>query len=199
MHPEITNWILLSLFWLGMLVALLGMLMVLIPGIIIRSSTTMNKWIATDMFFNSIDRPRRSERFFYRYHHVFGGLIITGAVYCLFIAFSYLDQSRLIEALPVVFNREMSSWLYTSLYYTLIAANFFALVIGCFVLVRPSLIKEFEMRLNRWFGNEDLLRSLDSSHAIPEERFPGNLRLFGIAVFLGGIFMMLNVALALQS
>lgn len=197
MHPEITNWILLSLFWLGMLVALLGILMVLIPGVIIRSSSTLNKWIATDVFFNSIDRPRRSERFFYRYHHAFGGLIIIGAAYCLFVAFGYVDQVRLIEALPVIFDREVSSWLYSSLYYALIAANFFALVIGCFVLVRPSLIKEFEMRVNRWIGNEDLLRSLDSSHAIPEDRFPGNLRLFGIAVFLGGVFIMFNVVLSL--
>lgn len=199
MQPEIVNWILLSLFWIGLLVALLGILMILVPGMIIRSSGTLNKWISTDSFFDSIDRPRRSERVFYRYHHVFGGLIIVGAAYCLVTAFSYIDQERLFEALPVIFNQDVSSWLYSSIHYFLIAANFFALLIGCFVLIRPSLIKEFEIRVNRWFGNENLLRALDSSHAIPEGRFPGNLRLFGIAVFLGGIFMMLNVALALQT
>lgn len=199
MHPEITNWILVSLFWLGLLVAFLGILMVVAPGIIIRGGNSMNKWISTDIFFNSIDRPRRSERFFYRYHHVFGGLIIAGTAYCLFIAVNHVNQVQLIETLPIIFNRDISSWLYTGLYYTLIIANFFALIIGCFVLVRPSLIKEFEMRMNRWIGNENLLRTLDSSHAIPEDRFPGNLRLFGIAVFLGGIFIMLNVVLSLQA
>lgn len=198
MQPEIANWILLSLFWLGLLVALLGGLMVLTPGMIIRSSNTLNKWISTDAFFNSINRPRRSERIFYRYHLVFGTLILVGAAYCLIVAFIYIDQRSLIDALPVIFNRDVSSWLYTSIYYILLFANIFALVIGCFVLVRPSLIKDFELRVNRWFGNENLLRSLDNSHAIPEDRFPGNLRLFGIAVFLGGIFMVLNVALALQ-
>ena len=198
LRPEITEWILLSLFWLGLLVALLGIFMVLFPGVIVRSSGRLNRWISTEPFFNSIDRPRRSERLFYRYHHIFGGLIVIGAAYCLLVAIRYLDETQLISALPVIVNREVSSWLYTSLHYVLIAANAFALVLGFFVLIRPSLIKDFEMRANRWFGNEKLLQPLDRAHAIPEDRFPGNLRLFGVAVFLGGIFMMVNVSLALQ-
>lgn len=92
---------------------------------------------------DALERPRRIERFVYRHHRLFGSAIVAGSLMLLALLGAY--QRRLPETLA------WRGWHGTQL--PLAAAwalLVFALIIGCFILARPSALKRFESLANRW-------------------------------------------------
>jgi hypothetical protein len=194
MNGFFIGWINSALFLLGILIVLLGLAMIIIPNKVHKFGERLNHWVSTDHFFNEIDKSRNSERFIYRHHRWAGGLIIIGAIYFIYIFLISRDIDLLMSYLPLIMNNKvLSEWIYQSLFYTLIFANFLCVIIGIFIFIRPSLLKGIEKNLNHWVDNEHVFKRLDKTHSIPEHVLPGNMRLFGFAVFLGGIYISLTV------
>jgi hypothetical protein len=101
-------------------------------------------------------------------------------------------METLIQHMPSISrSTEASEWLYESLFYILIVANAICIFIGLIMFIRPSTLKTLEKYSNTWVSNEKLVKRLDSRKDIPEHVLPGNMRLFGIAVLLGGLYMVL--------
>lgn len=195
-NTEIQVWLINSMFVLGILIVVLGLWIIFLPRHFLRVGQSMGKWISTDRYFESLDRPRYQERFIYKHHQIVGALIVAGSLYTLVILIS-IDFARISAALPVLVSHLMSEWIYVSLYYLLLGANLMALLIGGLVFIRPSLLKRVEESLNRWIGIDENLKKLDETHEIAIDILPGNPRLFGIAVMLGGVYIVLSMGIML--
>lgn len=188
-------WLTGSLFWLGAVVMVIGLWLLAFPASFLKTGNLLGRWVSTDSYFETLDRPRYQERAIYKYHKVFGGLIFLGAIYSMVMLIMQVDVTMVIDQFPVIVDGFWSEWFYTVLYYLLLAANGFAVLAGIVVFIRPSLLKDIEAVMNKWIASEQRLRKLDERHEISLAILPGNPRLFGLAVTLAGAYIMLSMGI----
>ena len=196
-YSQLFDWLVTSLFWVSVLISLCGVVFIINPKILTKYSKNLNRWISTTDFFNLLDKPRHMERRIYHYHRLFGFFITLGATYSLFIFIFDMNTQEIMNALPVIINASISEWIYEIVYYLLIIANGLALIAGIIILIRPSLLKGLEALANKWVASDKYIKSFDRTHSIPEHILPGNVRLFGLMVFIGGVYIMVNTGVFL--
>lgn len=184
------DWLVSALFWLGACISVFGCYLLAFPGNAIKTGKRMNHWVSTDSFFSKLDRPHFQERLFYRWHRPFGILVVASSVYILYMFLFQVDVNSMASAVPLSSQREANLWLYETMVYFFIITGTFTLVFGLIIIVRPSVLKKAERRLNTWIGTEKSLGKLDHSYHIPEKILPGNVRIFGAFVFVSGVYMM---------
>jgi len=197
MNNEIQLWAINSILLIGLLIFFIGVWILIVPQGFLKASKSLGRWISTDVFFDSLDRPRYQERFIYKHHRIAGLLIISGAIYTLIMMFLKFDIKILVAQLPQIGGRFWTEWFYGLVYTLLISANLLALLIGLIVLVRPSVLKILETHMNKWVVTGKDLKKLDKTHDIALDILPGNPRLFGLAVALGGIYIVISMAIML--
>ncbi len=196
-NAELQLWLINSMLLLGGLIFLVGIWIIVLPQSFLDASKSMAKWVSTDGFFDSLDKPRYQERLIYKYHRIAGALIILGASYTMIILITGINIRMLVVQFPVIINRFLSEWFYGSAYMIMLVANALAVLVGIIVLVRPSLLKKIEGSLNKWISMGQGLKSLDDTHEIALEVLPGNPRLFGLAVALGGVYIVISMLVLL--
>jgi hypothetical protein len=196
-NNEIQLWAVTSIMMIGLLIFFIGVWILIRPEGFLKASKSLGRWISTDAFFESLDRPRYQERFIYKHHRIAGLMIITGAAYTLFMMYSKVDMQMFVAQLPQIGTQFWTEWLYGVVYILLISANLMALLLGLIVLIRPSTLKVIEKYLNKWVVTGQDLKKLDQTHEIALEVLPGNPRLFGLAVTLGGIYIVISMAIML--
>ena len=197
MNTEIQFWLINSMFLLGVLIFLLGLWILILPAHFLKAGQSLSKWVVTDQYFDYMDKPRYQEKGIYKYHRIAGALIVLGALYTLVVLLVKIDIGVVYTKLPVVINLFWSEWFYNTVYYLLIGANILAIAVGGIVFVRPSRLKGVEQVLNRWITTGQGLKKLNEVHEIGTDVLPGNPRLFGLAVTLGGVYIMLSMGVML--
>lgn len=180
-----------TLFWLAALTFIVGLLMILVPGWLMRVSGGINIWIDTAPWFHKLDEQRSFERLFYRFHLLMGIFIIVGSLYSLWFIWQ-LQGGELLFLLPALKNPVLLDILQSALIYLLLLGNLVAFVIGVVVLVRPSLLKNLEAWSNRWVDSDRVLKSVDRRVDISERIIHGHPRLFGLLVVIGSLYIMSN-------
>jgi len=197
-NNEIHIWLTSAMLGVGVLVFLLGLWILILPTRFLKTGQSLGKWVSTEEYFDAMDKPRYQESLIYRYHRTAGSLIMLGAAYTLVVLIARVDLNAMAGALPTVVNAFWSEWFYGALHSLLVVANMVAIIVGVIVFLRPSMLKGIEMTLNRWIVPESRLKRLDDPHEISVDVFPGgNPRLFGLAVTLAGLYIMLSMAVAL--
>lgn len=182
-------WILSFLFWLGVLLVPLGLVMLISPEAVMRLANRVNRWISTKAAFDFLNQPRYQEKAFYRHHRLFGSLIVIFSIFCLYMLGIYLGQAQLMDTVQRLTSSEFGRWLILDLYYILLAGLLISLVAGIVVLVRPSMLKSLEAGANRWLNTDTHLETFDRVHEFPVRILPGRLRLLGIFVLVGAGYM----------
>ncbi len=186
---EIVDWIISSLFVFGVFLVPLGLSFLLMPEKTLQLGEKLNAWVQTDHFFDFLNKPRYQERFVYRYHHVFGILVMLFAFLCVYLMYFNTDVPALLERLSQVMKTEFGKWLIVSMYYILLAANIAAFIMGLILLIRPSVLKTLGDKANLWVETDDKLKILDNTRDLPKSFFPGNPRIFGILILIGAIYI----------
>lgn len=186
---EFYNWVLSFLFIIGVLLIPVGLGFMLVPEKIFKIANKMNRWIATDGFFNKINAPVYKERFFYRHHQVFGILVLLASIICLYMLTFYTGVENITVNLVKLAGSEFEKWLFIVLYYLLIAAIILAFLFSLIMVIRPSLLKSFEAWGNRWIDTDGPLKVLDRKKDLPDRILPGNPRIFGFFVTLAAIYI----------
>ena len=194
---EMQLWFLNSIFVLGSLLFVIGLWIMVKPQSFLKAGHSLSKWVTTDEYFACLDKPRYQERVIYRHHRAAGGIICAGALFTSYMLAFRLEPAMMAASLPPVGDAYWSEWFYGTAYYLLLAANAFAVAVGAVIFLRPSKLKGIEKVLNRWIVSDDRLKKLDESHEISLEVLPGNPRLFGLAVTLGGVYIMLSIGIVL--
>ncbi|MDP1527200.1 MAG: hypothetical protein Q8M20_15445 [Rhodocyclaceae bacterium] len=156
---------------LGSLLAIIGMLLILAG----RPS-----WRALQ---NRPQRTWRVDRFVYRHHRLFGALILLGA--SIFLALLATHHTAIFKADPwllkglplAVVLLQAAAWLFAV----------FSMLIGLFVLVRPSALKPLEAKANHWV--EPFPTPRLNASARPIRWLGGGLVVIGGAIILARVWL----------
>jgi hypothetical protein len=189
------EWLITSLFWLGVIVVIIGIVFTVAPQWALTTGNKLNRWISTKPFFDALDNPRYQERWIYRHHRLAGVIIISAVCYVLYTFVFVTGIENAVARLVSLAESEFTRWLYEQLAYIFLGASVLALIIGIIMLFRPSLLKNIEAKSNRWIGTNEKLDVLDSK--IGTDRYIGNPRVFGLFVILGGLYIVFSTGILL--
>lgn len=169
--------------------ALWGAWLVITPGAARRFAAMADRWIPTDAWFNRLNRPMETTRWFYRHHRLAGVLIASGAGYALwrwFTAYPPGTGERLLDRHWVSAGLD---WLVPAGERIFLIFNSAILVFALIVLVRPSLLKAPERYANTWI-DVHAERALDRLYDPLSAVVGGHPRLAGalIAATCGFLF-----------
>jgi len=111
---------------------------------VFREHSLWRQWLLEHELADLLNRYHKIEKFLYRHHRVIGTAVIAGALTLLTLivklhdAFASSTWSHILGIqLAILF-----SW----------ALAILALIIGIFLLIRPSALKGIEVQANRWIG-----------------------------------------------
>ena len=168
----------------------LGLFLLIAPSRVARLGEIMNRWVSTQAFFDAINRPRYQEKFIYRHHRIFGGVVSLLSICTLYMLVFYSGMEVTAGFFESLAQTSFERWLFTNLYYMLVFVVVLALACGVVIFVRPSALKRLEAWSNRWIATDDKLKTLDEVHELPGGIFSSRPRLFGIFVLLGAFYIM---------
>lgn len=188
-NVELYTWLMNSLFILGLLLLPLGLSFLLVPERILKLGEKLNRWVTTEHYFEILNKPRYQERVVYRYHHLFGILVMVLTSVSIYMMYFNSDVIVDMEKLSLLADSAFAKWLLIMLYHILIGANGLAFILGLIILIRPSMLKTLENKANHWVHTEEKIKILDSTRELPASMFPGNPRIFGILVILGAMYI----------
>ncbi len=146
--------------WIGSGIAFfVSMAMLIAPEKAARLNRFFTYWIDTHRVEDILDRPRWTERFVYRYHHLTGTALFCGSTLILY---------RFLLHPP----RKHLALLLASDTYGLVEAAVAILVIGAvlgaalglIMFAKPSVLREIEALANHWVGTEKWFRTLNQMH-----------------------------------
>lgn len=170
--------------------ALLGILvgagMLLKHEQVMRLNQYFSHWKSTEKFGEHFDRPRSSERFFYRHHRLVGAGLFIGAMLVLY-TFVISYNVRKISA---VIARDYW-WLLDALMGLLLIGSVLAAIIGFIMLSRPSLLRDLEKSANRWISTDRLLKWLNGMHYSAEQSILQHRKLAGVCLIFGSIYILI--------
>lgn len=165
-----------------------GIWMLLRPDGALRLNQYFSKWFATVKLTNVLDSPRSVERVLYRNHRLVGVLVLCGALYTLYSLLFSFNKQAVVALLSRGANSHLIGWLMDTLVVALVISSVLAAVIGIFLVVRPSLLRSFEQRVNSWYSTEKSMRTIDEMHLLPDEFVARHIRIVGVLIVLGSVY-----------
>lgn len=135
------------------------------------------------------DISRNIDRYFYRHHHAIGLLVIAGSIYNLYAAMFDVIPEKIDPLLVGRYPPAITDWLVDSLHYFLLLGNLFAVVIGLVIYVRPSALKSFETRANRWFTARKKTLWLSTHLGDAGEVIRSRPRTLGVVILLLSVYL----------
>lgn len=176
----------LTFLWIGSIVGLLiGAGMLFRPQQVIRLNQYVSRWVGSEKFSVMLDRPRWSERFFYRHHKPVGAGVLIGA---LLILYTFLFSYNL-RTISTLIPRGYW-WLSDALVAILLVGSALAALIGILILVRPSLLRELEKAANHWVSTERLLTLFNHMNFSAEQSIIRHHKVAGISIMLGSLYIL---------
>lgn len=178
-------------FWTGALMLLIGLFILVSPDLFIRTGNKLNRWVSTEAFFNKLDAPKNTERFFYRHHVSCGLLFVFGAMY-IFYTFAFaFDASK--QTISFFSSDVINDWLISSLVFLNIIFSVVIFVVGLFVMLRPSALKNIETIANHWFAIDESIKGLDVQLGMPDKIFLKRPRLLGFIIMAASAYICMNL------
>lgn len=193
MTDVVGTWFATSLFCLGILFLLVGMALIIMPARFLNWGNSVNRWISTSSFFNALDKPRNHERFYYKHHRLFGGVVVVLAAVTVYQLAFHANLDTTTAAVQKLAVTVFGKWLVKICFYILIGLSVLALIAGGIIFIRPSLLKSLEAWGNQWVDTGAPLDRFNEVHEIPANILPGKPRLFGCFVFLGAIYIVVTM------
>lgn len=174
-----------------------GLWMLFKPSDILRLNRYLSRWFATDKLANMLDSPHKIERALYRNHRVVGILVLGGSTYILYTLLVILNKKEFANLLGGIWNAYVAAWLVEALVISLVAGSVLAMVVGVFMLIRPSLLKDFEARVNSWYATDKSLQAFDTMHTQPDELVAHHTRIVGVLIVAGSVYAIVSLWMAL--
>jgi len=200
MNQFIQSWLLQSfvIFLIigGLAGIVVGALLVLRPQSLQRTSNALNRWISTRHMERPLERSISLDPWFYRYRRTSGALILLGALYILYFFAMSMERDVTVRALANSFK--LPSALIAALVdaTALIAmlGALFAAFVSLFLLMRPSLLRGFEQRANKWVSLRRGMKPMEIPRANAEAFILQRSVPAGILLVLGGLYILVMLA-----
>lgn len=176
----------LTFLWVGSMAGvLLGLGVWLRPDQVVKVNRYFSRWVGSGRIERLMDRPRWTERFFYRHHRLVGSIVLVGALAVLYtFLFSY-NQRAVSALVPHAYW-----WLSDALFAILLLGSALSALIGGLVLFSPSLLRDIEKASNHWVSTERLLTLFNRMHNSPELVILRHNRLAGVCILGGSLYIL---------
>ena len=188
---------LLAFLIMASVVGLLGSaVLVLRPDWLVACGKYVNRWIPTRNYERALERTVDFDRWFYRHARSGGVLLLSGACWIVLYFTVYFDKAGLAAILSAGnagVLREMDRLL-DGFVLLAVAGGVFAAIVSLFLLLRPSLLRDFEQEVNRWISTRRALRPLDIRHEELDDYVLRHYRVVGVLLLLASfsiLFMLI--------
>lgn len=167
-----------------------GALLVLRPQSLQRVSQRLNRWISTRHLDQSLERSVSIDPWFYRYRRTSCTLTLLGACYILYFFTVTMDRASAVSGLAQHFNQPAAliAWLLDALVLSALLGALFAAFVSLSLLLRPSMLRDFEEGANRWLSLRRGLKPME----IPRQGVDAYVlqygRQAGILLVLGSLY-----------
>ena len=189
--------LLLFLATAGIAGLLAGAVLIVRPAWFARLGKFANRWISTRRLEGQLERSISLDRWFYRHHRPIGMLMLAGACWLVVFLVSAFDKYHVISILGRItgYSYGLIEGVLDGTVLLGLAGSVFAAMVSLFLWLRPSLLREFEQGANQWISTRRALQVLDVPHNDLDLWVLRNFRLFGLLLLLGGLFILVMVAL----
>ncbi len=194
MNPIVASLLLHSAVFFLMLGSLAGLV---VGGMLIQSphrlrkvGDILNRWVSTRHLDQTLDRSIDIDPWFYRHSRISAGLILLAATYILYVFTIGLDRASAITGLSRYFSLPpgLIGGLLDGLVLSALLGSMFAAFVSLFLLLRPSMLKDFEQGANRWVSLRRGLKPLEiRREGLDEYTFKYNVQA-GILLVLGSLY-----------
>ena len=167
-----------------------GALLILNPDRLRGVGNLLNRWVSTRHLNQALDRTVEIDHWLYRYRRICGGLILLASGYILYAFTVGLDRANVIIGLARKFNLPtvLLGGLMDALVLSALLGALFAAFVSLFLLLRPSLLRDFEQVANRWVSLRRGLKPVE----VPREGVDAYVfkhgRQAGVLLVLGSLY-----------
>ena len=188
---EMQLWRYLAVFLLvcAPLGVILSLLLIFKPQSFERINHFLNRWITARRLSELLDRGISIEHWFYRHHKGFGAAVMMGSLY-VFIYFVFLfDKAYALQNLNWKIPRRMIAALLDSLVLGSLTGAVVAFLVGLFLWLRPSLLRDIEVDANKWVSSRQAIKIMDVPRDQVDRFITHHTRRFGWLLLLGSLYL----------
>ena len=204
MNPVIESLLLRSAVLFLMVGGLAGMvvgaLLLWRPQRLRAVSVFLNRWITTRHLNQSLERSVSLDPWFYRFRRASGTLTLLGSCYILYVFTMGMDRAAAINAFSLNYKLPpalVAALLDGGVLIALLGA-LFAGFISLFLLLRPSLLRDFEQGANQWVSLRRALKPAEIPRPGLDELVFRHGRRAGILLVLGSLYTLVLLAMMLN-
>jgi len=140
-----------------------GAALLLNPAWMSSLSKRANRWVSTRQMARPLTRVIALDSWFYRYNRLNGALLMAGSIYIIYFFTAVFDQAG---ALKNVFKTAavppaLMAGLIDALVLGGLTGAVFAAIVSLFLMLRPSLLREFEQGANQKMSLRLALKPLE--------------------------------------
>ena len=180
----------------GILGVLVGLLLIFNSALLFRVAGRLNVWISTRQAMRPLEEPITIERAIYRYHRIFGVLILAGALYTLYVLVLRFQGPEVVSILARLLRLQIALWLVETIRVFFIVVNGAAVLIALAMILRPSALKGIEEWANRRYSARRALKVWEIPRGSADRIVQQHPRLTGVVLSLAGIYILMAIGLA---
>lgn len=176
---------------LGSVAGLLaGVLLLWRPDWLARISRHANRWVSTRQMGRTIERPVNVDHWIYHYGHWSGAVLMGGAIYIIYTFTAHIGRAELLANLvqmrlvqPVLLES-----LLDALVLIFLAGALLALLLGLFLIFRPSMLRDLEHGANQRISLRQSLKPMEIQHGELDQLVFRHVQLAGILLLCGSLY-----------
>lgn len=175
---------------------LAGMLLLWRPEWLARVSKRANRWVSTRRMGRGLGKRVNIDQWIYRYGPLSGGLLLAGAIYIIYMLTARFGRAELLASLakmhlvqPVLLGP-----LLDTLVLFFLAGALLALLVSLFLLLRPSMLRDFELGANRRISLRQPLKPMEIQRGDLERLVSRHVRKAGVLLLGGSLYTLVVLA-----
>ncbi len=175
---------------------LTGTALILRPHWLMRLGKITNRWVSTRQIDKAFERPINLDQWFYRYSRVSGTLTLAGAIFIIYFFTTSFDKLGTLAGLfkNNIVPSSLMAGLLDGLVLIILVGSVLALIVGLFLLFRPSLLRGFEHKVNQTASLRRALKPLEIPRSNVDEYVFRHVQGVGVLLVLGSLYTLVGLA-----
>lgn len=176
-----------GLIWFAALFALFwGLLFVVAPQLALGLNRGSARWISMRRSTHPLERLHHIEPWIYRHHRLVGSLLLIACAYLLHhLGFRYRHE----QVLRLMGDSLLAEWLLDTAWWFVLLSTLAILGVAMVLALRPSALKGFEGRANRWLSSRRAMARLEQPWFGPDSLVARYPRRFGLLLLLAAAYL----------
>jgi hypothetical protein len=152
----------------------------------------LNRWISTRHLDQSLEQAVMIDPWFYRYRQANGVLTLLGAAYIIYFFTVSMDRDATVAGLARYYDLhiQLVGGLLDAFVLSALSGALLATFVSLFLLLRPSLLRDFEQAANQWISMRRALKPMEASHPGLDEYVFKHGRQAGGLLVLGSLYVL---------